>query len=606
MQRELILSVETSFKEPLFKKITLGSVIIGRSSSADIVIRDVAVSRRHARLYLKDGNIFVEDLNSTSGVWMDGKRLQVPALIQPGMSFSLALGKRNTDYRITLAETDADGIAGAIASHLEQTICVSALELRHAGIDSQMDSESAANYADRLKQLLLFHDDLADVDGENGLYDLLLERLTTLLKPRQTIIYLCQKDGSFSPKVGTGNVDETLFSSKTVLHEVIKKGNALLVSDIRHDRKFSRVDSVADADVSSLIAAPLFRRDEIHGMIVLITGENQQHFNESDLRLMVCLSSAGTLRLDNLILMQEKARYLEERNYELERLVTLRSEELQRRNEELERKNREIALAQDQMVVKEKMAVLGQLTAGVAHEINNPLNYIEGGTAVLIKWSERFREFLFDLMDEGTGAEIRNFFEKEFSNLNTQLSAIAEGRSRISRIVGGLNLVTRKNEAVEKTADLRESLQAAVLLMQPNFTDQVTLTVTCEEPMPVECRPAELSLVFINLIDNGCNAVVAKREASGQSEPGSMEITGRLRDNEIVLSFCDHGMGMPESFMNKIFEPFFTTRPPGMGTGLGLYTCYNIMKRHGGRITVESIEGEGSTFTLYLPFCEDC
>ncbi|MDJ0837827.1 MAG: ATP-binding protein [Acidobacteriota bacterium] len=590
----------------MFKQITLGSVIIGRSSSSDIVIRDVAVSRRHARLYLNDGHIFVEDLHSTSGVWMNGKRIQVPALIQPGMSFSLAPGKRNTDYRITVMEAGESNITPAVPIHLEQTICFNALELRQAGIDSQMDNESAANYADRLKNLLVFHDDLAAVDGESGLYDLLLERLSTLLEPREAIIYLCQEDGSFKPETGTCSLDETPFFSKTVLHEVIKKGNALLVSDTRYDPVFCRADSVIGAGVCSLIASPFFHREEIHGMIVLIAGENELQFNESDLRLLVCLSSAGSLRLENLILMREKARYLEERNQELEKLVALRSEELQRRNEELERKNREISTAQDQLVITEKMAVLGRLTAGVAHEINNPLNYIEGGASVLMRWSKDFRELLFNLIDEEAGAEIRDIFEQAFSNLDTQLSAIAEGRDRISRIVKGLNLVTRKNEAVEKTADLRESLQAAVLLMQPNFADQVTLTVVCEQPMPVECRPAELSLVFINLIDNGCHAVVAKRKASGKSEPGSMEITGRLLDGEIVLSFCDQGTGIPETIVNKVFEPFFTTRPPGMGTGLGLYTCYNIMKRHGGRITVESIEGEGSTFTLYLPFCEDC
>jgi signal transduction histidine kinase len=273
--------------------------------------------------------------------------------------------------------------------------------------------------------------------------------------------------------------------------------------------------------------------------------------------------------------------------------------------QQLNQKMGELAQAQSQLVHAEKMASLGQLTAGIAHEINNPINFVFAGINALEKnLAHLFRvvDCYEDMEREGpseTGLRKVSQLKEEvgYEELRGELcelvGSIKKGATRTSEIVRGLRNFARTDGEERKPANLHEGINSTLLILQSSLADRVTVVKQYDANLPpIECHPGQLNQVFMNILCNAQQAIEG---------PGTITITTRERPDGVELCFADTGRGMSPEVKRRIFEPFFTTKEVGKGTGLGLSITYGIIQKHGGTITVESSPGAGATFRITLP-----
>lgn len=300
--------------------------------------------------------------------------------------------------------------------------------------------------------------------------------------------------------------------------------------------------------------------------------------------------------------LEERGAALLELNKNLEAKVRERTRELERSNVELQNAYQELKETQVQLVQSEKMASLGQLVSGIAHEIKNPLNFIYGNTGFLKNYIEGLKG-LIKLYESGARLEPtdreqieetkrRLNYDFMLQDLDTLIRNFEEGAGRINAIIGDLKTFSRIDREDFRAVDIHEPITLALNLLQNEYRDRIRVHKEFGTVPPVECHPGKISQVFLNLLANACHAIVAQ---------GDIWIRSSCRDGKVVLEVEDNGVGIDTQNLGRIFEPFFTTKPAGQGTGLGLSITYGIVQQHRGTIEVESQKGEGTLFRVQLP-----
>lgn len=311
---------------------------------------------------------------------------------------------------------------------------------------------------------------------------------------------------------------------------------------------------------------------------------------------------------DALSSAQENERITKEQNIILEQKVVERTTALTQTNNNLSVALNDLKQAQTQLVESEKMASLGQLTAGIAHEINNPINFVTSN----IKPLERDINDLYTLQNEteklldGNQTAIEKIqkykTDIDFDYLKTEISfllkGIHEGSSRTAEIVKGLRIFSRVDEDDIKLANINEGLDSTIIIVNNQLNNKIAIEKKYANLPLIECYPGKLNQVFLNLISN---AIYAVKQRYQENEGGKLIIKTEELDNNAIITISDNGTGMSTETKNKLFEPFFTTKPVGEGTGLGLSITYNTIKKHNGSITVDSTLGEGTTFKITIP-----
>jgi signal transduction histidine kinase len=272
-------------------------------------------------------------------------------------------------------------------------------------------------------------------------------------------------------------------------------------------------------------------------------------------------------------------------------------------SEELEalvaERTRELVEAQKELVLREKMATLGVLSAGVAHEINNPNNFIHSANQTLERRIHDFETFLYELLSEDD-AEIKREFSHHFVRMRECASIIEEGSKRITNIVKGLSTVTRLHETDRALTNVVDGLEKTLLLIQSKYP-KIMFSTDFRSHQEVVCWGGEINQVFLNIIINACHAIDRQATVAGEAYQGRITLSSELRQDRLRLGIRDNGCGMSADILQRIFDPFFTTKPVGEGTGLGLSICRDIVRKHGGEIEVESMPGQGSVFEIVLP-----
>ncbi|MEN9865746.1 MAG: hypothetical protein RL748_1336 [Pseudomonadota bacterium] len=269
---------------------------------------------------------------------------------------------------------------------------------------------------------------------------------------------------------------------------------------------------------------------------------------------------------------------------------------------------------QQQLVLQGKMAGLGTLTAGVAHEINNPVNFVHVAVQNQRVDIAEFEQFVAQLVEADADPEILQAFRQRFARLFDNVAIMLNGTERIKGIVKDLRAFTRLDEADKKTVHLSECLLSTLNLVRTSWQESVEFITEFDCDPQIECWPALLNQVFMNLLVNACQAIDEKRNSQAGSTSGDSGDTrgytrGKLwlrlqhdvADNHVVISIEDNGPGMDAATQARIMEPFYTTKAVGVGTGLGLSIAFQIVEKHGGHLYFASTPGEGSCFTLRLP-----
>jgi len=310
---------------------------------------------------------------------------------------------------------------------------------------------------------------------------------------------------------------------------------------------------------------------------------------------------------------QENETLVREQNIVLERKVAERTEKLAATNNQLSVTLTDLKDAQAQLVDAEKMASLGQLTAGIAHEINNPINFVKSN----IKPLQLDINDLFQVIDQyddvhdkrdgelQTALHSIDQFKKEIdidyvkSEIKNLIRGIEEGAERTAEIVRGLRTFSRLDEAELKPANVHEGLDSTLVLLKNSIPPHIKVQKNYLASGEIECYPGKLNQVFMNIINNGVQAILGKKE---QNDVECITISTRdVPGNKIEISIKDSGMGMTEEVKQKIFEPFFTTKAVGEGTGLGMAIVFKIIENHHAKINIISSPGNGAEFILTLP-----
>lgn len=287
-------------------------------------------------------------------------------------------------------------------------------------------------------------------------------------------------------------------------------------------------------------------------------------------------------------------------------LTPLQVEALLRTNEDLTELNRKLSDAQDKLVQSEKLASIGQLAAGVAHEINNPIGFIFSNFGTL----EKYLAQLFDMLKAYEEAEpalagtpaaarlLRLREEIELDYLKDDIPALMaeskDGIQRVRKIVQDLKDFSRVDARQEwEWVNLHTGIDSTLNIVNNEIKYKADVVRQYGELPDVECLPSELNQVFLNLLVNAAHAISAER--------GTITIKTGTQGDEAWVEISDNGCGIPAENLKRIFDPFFTTKPVGKGTGLGLSLSYGIVKKHGGRIEVSSEPGRGTAFRVSVP-----
>ena len=293
---------------------------------------------------------------------------------------------------------------------------------------------------------------------------------------------------------------------------------------------------------------------------------------------------------------------LQELNRNLENIVRDRTLELENSHEALKRAYFDLKSAQEQLVQTEKMASLGQLVAGIAHEIKNPLNFIYGNTGFLEDYTQKIQglleacEKLPSISAEDRAAIERMKEEVHYAFIKQDLKILIDnfrdGSSRINAIVSDLRAFSRMDRDIVSEVDLHASLEMSLNLLRNQYKDRIEIHKDYGQIPQIKGYPGKLNQVFMNLLSNAFYAV---------KDRGSVWIKTRSVSDAVEIEITDSGAGIPQKDIKRIFEPFFTTKPVGQGTGLGLSISYGIIEQHRGKIQVASSPEKGTVFTIQLP-----
>jgi ligand-binding sensor domain-containing protein/signal transduction histidine kinase len=274
---------------------------------------------------------------------------------------------------------------------------------------------------------------------------------------------------------------------------------------------------------------------------------------------------------------------------------------LEQKIQELEQKNEELKNTQAKLVQSEKMASLGILTAGVAHQMNNPISFTDLAVHNLETDLKEFREFLKEVTGFESHQGTREVFDEKFKTLFDRLETMNRGITRISGNVKKLMEFSEPTRGEWKKRKLSEMLEINIDFARGKYIENVDFVTDFQFKPELLCDELNLNNAFMNIIINGCQAIVELQKKTAQKTRGKLTITTLQVNDNVAINFLDTGVGMSEEIQKHIFDPFFTTKPEGEGIGLGLSTSYSIIKQHKGRVEVKSEEGKGTLFTIYLP-----
>jgi signal transduction histidine kinase len=359
--------------------------------------------------------------------------------------------------------------------------------------------------------------------------------------------------------------------------------NPFILNDVRDcPPVFAPQTLFEENQLRSLAVIPILIRDKLAGTITLHQCDAFRVWVPEDIELLKAMAEHLGVALHQAQLFLE----------------------LDQQKQALEKTLEELQQAQLYLIQSEKMAVLGQFVAGIAHEVNTPLGTVISNNTTIKKCLDKLKQ-VFPAEAEPSGAGISP--AQLFETAENLLALNKLATTRIQDIVKNLRNFARLDESELKTVDLHEGIDSTILLIQSSMGNGIQLVRDYDENLPlIQCFPGLLNQVFMNLLVNAIHAIrdpenLAHR--NGRIEPDQITIQTRYHaeSNRVLVSVRDTGKGIPPENMAKVFDPGFTTKGVGVGTGLGLALCYRIVEKHHGRITVESSVNQGTTFTVEIP-----
>lgn len=463
----------------------------------------------------------------------------------------------------------------------------------------QLESLAAANVRMALMSVLILEmKDIENVLFEtfdfHHFYTSVLENLMMLTDSIYGATALFDEQGKITDFITLGMSKEIIEkigdypAGKGVLGAFYKQRKMVSIEDI--SKQESSVGfPPGHPPMKTLLGAPIMHNGDFHGVIYLAEKKDGKLYDNNDEQVLTMFLSQIDSTLGRFYLMEK----LQEQQNALEKEKVEHLEVIE-----------ELQQAQDQLLQSEKMASIGQLAAGVAHEINNPVGYINSNIATLKQYLadvfelvsayEAVEDIISDPEKQQALVKLKEKLEIDFlkQDLQDLMQESEEGVRRVKQIVQDLKDFSHVDETDWQWADLHSGMDSTLNIAHNETKYKAEIIKEYGELPQVECIISQLNQVFMNLLVNAAHAI---------EDHGTITIRTGTEGEGVLIEISDTGKGMDEATLKKIFDPFFTTKPVGKGTGLGLSLSYGIIQKHGGNISVESKVGKGTTFIIWLP-----
>ncbi|MEH2261901.1 GAF domain-containing sensor histidine kinase [Nostoc sp.] len=393
----------------------------------------------------------------------------------------------------------------------------------------------------------------------------------------------------------------------------------LVLNDAVKDSRFATDAYIITHQSKSILCLPLIHSGKFTGLIYLENNLIPGAFISERVNVLSLLSAQISIAIENARLytnLQVYSQQLEANNGALQASETREREKA----EQLEKYLRKLQQTQAQLVQTEKMSSLGQLVAGVAHEINNPVNFIFANlthansyTQEVLRLLELYQKHYPSPHPEIQSEALAIDLEFLLEDLPKLLSSMRVGADRIRQIVASLRSFSRMDEAEIKAVNIHEGIDSTIMILQHRLTEKsdrvgIELVKHYGKLPQVECYAGQLNQVFMNVLSNAIDALEESlADNKGQITTPTITIyTEQIDAHQVEIRIADNGLGMPESVQQRLFDPFFTTKPVGKGTGMGLSISYQIIaEKHGGSLSCTSESGKGTEFKISIPISQE-
>lgn len=500
---------------------------LGRGKHNDFVLSEPSISKSHARIVFLEGHFFVEDQGSTHGVYVDGVRVDRAAL-KPGSQLQLGsvtlrfsgLGETSTDQIARFPWIEQQQLLLSMVQALNSTLVLSEV------LEQVLEGVMRVTRAER--GFILLTEEASPDDTQRTVAGLRL-RLAR------------QRDGD-KPLLGATGI------SKSVVRKVMRSGQTVATGNALADPNLARAESIAGLELRTIVCVPLRShrvsegdKPQLLGAIYVDNPQSSSPFRPESLAAAEALARHAALAIENAQFFEREKKAHEE-----------------------------LRQAQKRLLQSEKLAAIGQMAAGIAHELNTPLTYIMGNLELMQRSQD---------MPEPQQEMLRS---------------IGRGAERISNLAQRLLAFSRPAKEQHLPLDANDVIERALELCHYHVLKSgVRLEKQLEPRLPhVLGTPSQLEMALINLVVNAIQAMDGE---------GVLTVSSSRRGQEVEISVADTGPGIPDEIRASLFEPFVTTKPEGKGTGLGLSTVLMVVEHHRGRIDFTTAAGAGTTFRMALP-----
>jgi two-component system NtrC family sensor kinase len=583
---------------------------IGRGQDNEIRLEEAPVAERYALIERRDGRFIVESLSRRARTSINHQLIGRSRELYPGDMLEIA----GTMFRFEVAVPDEPDQAGTAAAatgreqsaHATGPKVLATSRFALAELSAATKAEDLRTELHRVRTAFDAVCTLLNTFDLGALCERMLDAAFQLVAAEHGSVQLRRADGTLwtaHARSTAGDEQTSTTISTTVLEHVLEHKESVLAMDVSADKRFSDAASIQASQILSLMAVPLLAADQVLGILYVVNTSTIGAFHDADLDLMSAIGVGAGLVLSNnhLYLQLEEALARQVAFSDtLKKTVDERTIELREKNHELSRTLARLEETQEQIVAQEKLASLGALAAGVAHEMLNPLNFINNFAAVNIELLDDLRDTLAGHAAGEGSPDVRQLLD----DIEEGSRSIHRHGARVQKIIEGMRQLSQTKGGKHAPADINDLLSNLVRTLHSSESG-TALRLTLE----LDPNVGELDLVvgdfgsaLVNILHNALQAVRDRAAHAGASFSPEVLVTTKDLGEAVRVTVRDNGEGIAADLRVKVFEPFFTTRPPGQGVGLGLSIAHDvIVKMHGGSLDIESEAGKFTEMRVTIP-----